>query len=61
MLRGARIAVIDDVMTTGATLNECARVLCEAGGAASVDAVVLVRQPWVRDARRGVPSAMRGS
>jgi len=52
MLRGARVAVIDDVMTTGATLNECARVLCETGGAASVDAVVLVRQPWFRDARR---------
>jgi predicted amidophosphoribosyltransferase len=59
MLRGARVAVIDDVMTTGATLNECARVLCEAGGAASVDAVVLVRQPWVSDARTEIASARR--
>jgi len=47
MLRGARIAVIDDVMTTGATLSECARVLHEDGGAARVDAIVLVRQPWI--------------
>lgn len=46
MLRGARIAVIDDVMTTGATLSECARVLRTEGGAAVVDAIVLVRQPW---------------
>jgi predicted amidophosphoribosyltransferase len=34
------------VMTTGATLSECARVLREEGGAAFVDAIVLVRQPW---------------
>lgn len=47
MLRGARIVVIDDVMTTGATLSECARALYEMGGAATVDAVVLVRQPWL--------------
>ena len=46
MLRGARVAVIDDVMTTGATLSECARVLREQGGAAQVDAIVLARQPW---------------
>jgi len=46
MLRGARVAVIDDVMTTGATLSECARVLHEHGGAAVVDALVLARQPW---------------
>ena len=46
MLRGARVAVIDDVMTTGATLSECARVLREQGGAAVVDAIVLARQPW---------------
>jgi len=47
MLRGARVAVIDDVMTTGATLSECARVLREEGGAVAVDAIVLVRQPWL--------------
>lgn len=53
MLRGARVAVIDDVMTTGATLSECARVLLEEGGAARVDAIVLVRQPWARACGRG--------
>jgi len=31
--RGVRIAVVDDVMTTGATLAEIARVLKEAGAA----------------------------
>jgi predicted amidophosphoribosyltransferase len=51
MLRGARIAVVDDVMTTGATLSECALVLRNEGGAAVVDAVVLVRQPWVMPRR----------
>ncbi len=51
MLRGARIAVIDDVMTTGATLSECALALRNEGGAAVVDAVVLVRQPWARPPR----------
>ena len=51
MLRGARIAVIDDVMTTGATVSECAFVLRNEGGAAIVDAIVLVRQPWVTSCR----------
>jgi predicted amidophosphoribosyltransferase len=46
MLRGARVLLLDDVMTTGATLSECARVLHEEAGAATVEAVVLVRQPW---------------
>ena len=40
--RGARIVVIDDVMTTGATVGECARVLLRAG-AAQVDVLTLAR------------------
>lgn len=35
-----RIVLLDDVLTTGATLSECARVLKE-GGAVRVDALVL--------------------
>jgi len=30
-LRGAHVVVVDDVVTTAATLNTCARVLYEAG------------------------------
>ena len=54
MLRGARVLLLDDVMTTGATASECARVLIDEGGAAAVDAVVIVRQPWhhIGDVRR---------
>jgi predicted amidophosphoribosyltransferase len=41
-LKGKRIAVVDDVLTTGATLNELARVLRKAG-AASVHGWVVAR------------------
>lgn len=41
-IKGQHIVLIDDVMTTGATLNACARVL-KRGGAARVDALTLSR------------------
>lgn len=40
---GARVCLIDDVSTTGATLHETAKVL-KAGGAASVVAAVLAKR-----------------
>ena len=39
---GKHVLIVDDVMTTGATCNEVARVLCEAG-AASVSVAVFAR------------------
>jgi len=39
-LRGLRVILIDDIITTGATMNECARVLKECLGAEKVYAVV---------------------
>jgi len=41
-LSGASVAVLDDVMTTGATLNELARVLKRAG-ARRVENFVIAR------------------
>lgn len=41
-LRGLRVALVDDVVTSGATVAECANVLLEAG-AASVTALAFAR------------------
>ena len=41
-LTGQRIALVDDVMTTGASLNECARIL-KLHGAAQVTLLVVAR------------------
>jgi predicted amidophosphoribosyltransferase len=41
-VRGKHLLLLDDVMTTGSTLHECALVLREAG-AASVRAITVAR------------------
>jgi predicted amidophosphoribosyltransferase len=39
-VKGARVLLVDDVLTTGATCSEAAKVLKEAGAAAVAVAVV---------------------
>ncbi len=41
-IKGKRVILVDDVLTTGATSNECARVLKKAG-AVRVDVLILAR------------------
>lgn len=41
-IKGKRVVLIDDVLTTGSTLKECAKALHDAG-AASVDALTIAR------------------
>ncbi len=44
-VRGARVMIVDDVGTTGATLDACAQAVLKAG-AASVMGLTLARTPY---------------
>ena len=58
-IRGAKILLIDDILTTGSTLGECVRVLKEAG-AADVVCATLARAVTEKEkdgARREAPDA----
>lgn len=53
-LQGARLLLIDDVLTTGATVDECAKVLLR-NGAAEIYVAVLVKVPWNAVQRGPIP------
>jgi predicted amidophosphoribosyltransferase len=48
-LRGAHLVLVDDVITTGATLGECASTLFDAG-ARIISIVTFGRAPAIGDA-----------
>jgi ComF family protein len=48
VLRGAHVVLVDDVVTTAATLNACAAALCD-GGARIVSFVTFGRAPAIGD------------
>jgi predicted amidophosphoribosyltransferase len=51
VVRGREVLLIDDIMTTGATARECARVLKRAGAA----------KVWVVTAARAQPESVRST
>ena len=59
-IAGHRVVLVDDVWTTGATLNECARVLKEAG-ATEVRAVTVARARPPRATGRTAISGTKGT
>lgn len=42
-LEGAKVLIIDDVLTTGATVNECAKALIKGSHCDSVDVLTIAR------------------